>query len=226
MPSTRTLDFYFDFLSPFAYFAWKQVEPFCQAHGLTLNIKPVVFGKLLDHWGQLGPAEIAPKQRWMAEYCLRYAAQHGYPLAFPKYHPFNSLSALRLSLQAVSGPLQTQVVETIFHAGWGEGQDIGDLSVIEESLLKAGLDPAPLVAQISTLEVKQLLKTETAEAVNQGVFGVPSMVIEGQLFWGNDQFEYLELFVQGKDPLDHIQLNKLINKQRAIDRKAVSNKSK
>jgi len=60
-----TLDFYFDFLSPFAYFAWHNMLALTQQYQLVLRPHPIVFGKLLDHWGQLGPAEIVPKREWV-----------------------------------------------------------------------------------------------------------------------------------------------------------------
>jgi len=117
----KSLEFYFDYLSPYAYFAWKRVESICASNNLELSIKPVVFGKLLDHWGQLCPAEIPPKREWLVKYCLFYAQQNQLPLRFPKHHPFNSLPALRASLAEVSGPHQRKLVSAIFDSGWGRG---------------------------------------------------------------------------------------------------------
>ena len=71
--NARRLDFYFDYLSPYAYFSWRRLQPLCLQHNLELRPHPVVFGKLLDHWGQRGPAEIPPKKASVYQYCYRYA---------------------------------------------------------------------------------------------------------------------------------------------------------
>ena len=73
-----SLDFYFDYLSPFPYFFWLKIENFCEKFQLELRAHPVVFGKLCDHWGQLGLAEISPKSQWAGRYCMHYAALAGF----------------------------------------------------------------------------------------------------------------------------------------------------
>ena len=150
----HSLDFYFDYLSPYAYFAWRKIPQFCHDHGLELNIRPIVFGKLLDHWGQLGPAEIPPKREWLAKYCYRYAQLHGFEFNGPKYHPFNSLAALRLSLSEVCGVDQEKVVSAIFEAGWSRGRDIGNLDVLKEILQACGVDSEALSGQIAQPTIK------------------------------------------------------------------------
>ena len=81
-----SLDFYFDYLSPFAYFSWLKIEKFCEKFQLELRAHPVVFGKLCDHWGQLGLAEISPKSQWAGRYCMHYAALAGFNYS-PKIPP-------------------------------------------------------------------------------------------------------------------------------------------
>ncbi len=222
--SNKELHFYFDYLSPYAYFGWINVTAFCEKNRLQLVPKPVVFGKLLDHWGQLGPAEIPPKRQWLGKYCLLYAAKHNIPLAFPKYHPFNSLTALRLSLAAVSGPHQQAIITALFAASWGQGGDLGDDGEIEQILHAQGLPAAELLAKAKTESSKQALKDATAAAIGQGVFGIPTMIVDGELFWGNDQFEFIEDLVSDKKLFAAINAAALAPKARAIDRKAFLNR--
>lgn len=216
------LDFYFDYLSPYAYFAWRQVVPLCESYQVELRIHPVVFGKLLDHWGQLGPAEIPPKREFAYKYSYRYATLHGFAFNPPKYHPFNPLHALRLSLREVCGEKQRQVISAIYSAGWSHGKDIGDpneLSAIVDSL---GLDGARLLEKTRTPASKETLQKETQEAIKHGVFGVPTTIVADQLFWGNDQFEHITLCLEDKDPLDKDKVAVMLTRDRAIDRKAVA----
>ena len=214
----RPLEFYFDYLSPYAYFSWKKIEEFCFDHKVELIIKPVVFGKLLDHWGQLGPAEIPPKREWLFKSCLFYASSHNLPLSFPKYHPFNSLSALRASLKMVSGEHQEKLVSALFHSGWGEGKDIGNLEVVSSVALEIGLDGDALKESISRREVKDALKSNTDEAISKGVFGIPTIIFGDELFWGNDQFEYLSKVIKGTYKIDDALYQDVVNRPRAIDR--------
>ncbi len=217
--AAKPLEFYFDYLSPYAYFAWKRIELFCADHHLELVIKPVVFGKLLDHWGHLGPAEIPPKREWLIKSCMHYAASNNLPFNLPKYHPFNSLSALRASLKIVSGDHQSNLISAIFDAGWGQGQDIGDTEVIVALAEEAGLQADTLRENISRLEVKDALKENTEEALSRGVFGIPTMIFDDEIFWGNDQFDYLSQIIEGTYQVDRNFADTLIRQPRGIDRK-------
>ena len=217
----KTLDFYFDYLSPYAYFAWPRITELCDRRRLTLCPRPVVFGKLLDHWGQRGPAEIPPKRAWLYRYCFRYASRQGLAFEPPARHPFNPLPALRLSLSEVCGERQRQTIDAIFAAGWGAGADLGDPNALMQALDKAGLPGRDWLERTTTVEVKDALKRQTRQAVERGVFGVPTMIVDDQLFWGNDQFEHLASYLDGDDPVDENRLQRVLARQRGIDRKAV-----
>ena len=217
--ATKSIHFYFDYISPFAYFAWRQLLSIAEKYNRRIEAHPVVFGKLLDHWGQLGPAEIAPKRNWLHQFCLRYAVVNGFEYNPPKYHPFNPLAALRMSLAEVSGTHQHRLITAIFESGWSRGKDLGDLPTLISLMDEQGLDGAYLSEEIANAEVKNLLVNETAIAIEKGVFGVPSMIVDGNLFWGNDQMEHIELVLADRDPLGSHQRNAL-ERPRAIDRKS------
>ena len=70
---SKIIHFYFDFISPFAFFAWRKLPLLANRYNYKVECHPVVFGKLLDKWGQLGPAEIPSKRNWLYQYCIRYA---------------------------------------------------------------------------------------------------------------------------------------------------------
>jgi 2-hydroxychromene-2-carboxylate isomerase len=126
-----------------------------------------------------------------------------------------------MSLKKVSGIHQTKVIDTIFHKGWSHGIDLGDLSTLVSILEEKSLDGLGFSRQISKLEVKKLLIEETNMAIEKGVFGVPSFIINDNLFWGNDQMEHIELLLSGRDPLDKRILSVYLNRPRAIDREIV-----
>lgn len=195
------MEFLFDFLSPYAYLAWCEIGPLCERHGTELRLRPVLFAGLLDHWGQRGPAEIPPKGRNAFRACLRYAALHRIPLQPPRHHPFRPLTALRVSLAEVSGERQPEVVRTLFSHGWADGGDLGDDSEIAAALDGVGIDGGALVERAREPGVKLRLREETEAATARGVFGVPTMIVGDELFWGLDQLPWLELYLEGRDPL-------------------------
>ncbi|XXY50476.1 2-hydroxychromene-2-carboxylate isomerase [Sorangium sp. So ce269] len=217
MPSR--VDFYFDYISGYAYFAWLRLQEICDRRGAELGVHPVLFAGLLDHWGQLGPAEIPPKREWAYKDAFRVAHLHGIELSCPKYHPFNPLLALRLSLPEVGGAEQRRVVAAIFRAGWGQGIDLGSRDELAGALDREGLDSRGLIERASAPAAKEALRQGTERAVGRGVFGVPTTFVGDELFWGSDRMDHIELALDGRDPLDHARVREALARPRAADRR-------
>jgi 2-hydroxychromene-2-carboxylate isomerase len=199
MPSIR---FYFDYESPNAYLAWTELPKLAGRHRVTVEPVPVLYAALLDAHGQLGPGEQPAKGRWMGKNMLRKAALLGVPLNPPAFLPFNPLLALRVSMLPLERDSRGALIDALFQAVWVRGLHVSDATVVEGVANEVGLPGAALVAQAQTPEIKSQLRTQTDEAIARGVFGVPSMIVGDELFWGYDDFPYLELFLAGKDPLD------------------------
>lgn len=201
---TTEIDFYFDYLSPYAYLAWRKLPEITESRGIAIRPKPVLFAGLLNHWGQLGPAEIPPKAAHIFKECARFAVLAEIPFRSPRFHPFKPLTALRVSLAEVSGKDQSRVISALFDAGWAKGQDLGDATTILNVLNALDLDGETLVQQASDPDVKHILQQNTLAAVEKGVFGIPTMIADQELFWGLDQLPYIALFLDGKDPLANV----------------------
>ena len=219
------LDFYFDYLSPYAYLASREIGPLCERNQVDLVLRPVLFAGLLDHWGQRGPAEIPPKGLHVFRETLRYALSRDIPLRAPRHHPFNPLTALRVAQAEVSGEDQAGVVRALFDHGWARGGDLGDDDEIARALDEAGLDGLQLVERTRAPEVKARLRADTDAAIARGVFGIPTMVVGEELFWGLDQLPWLELHLQGKDPLAGVDWEELRNEGPAAWRSGVERKT-
>jgi 2-hydroxychromene-2-carboxylate isomerase len=196
------LDFHFDYLSPYAYLAWPRVRQLAAERGLVLVPRPTLLGAVLSHWGQLGPAEIPPKRVFTFKDVLRRAADQGVPLTVPATHPFNPLTALRASLREVAGDRQVEVITALFDGSWGGGEEIGDGASVARVLSAAGLDGPRLVAATQREDVKAALKTHMDAALSAGVFGVPTFIVRGELFFGHDRMGDIERFLDGEDPVD------------------------
>jgi 2-hydroxychromene-2-carboxylate isomerase len=204
----KRLNFYFDFLSPFSYFAWTKIA---SNKDLIIDYKPVALGPLLNHWGIKGPGEIEPKREFLLKQCLRYAAKNNIDFTTPKTHPFNSLYALRLALKSTAGDLQGEVIKTLWLAGWQQRIDMGEPDELLRVLREAGLPADELYEKSFTKEAKVELKANIQEAIGFGAFGVPSMVVDNELFWGNDAVEDMLNYAKGIDPLDREKLALLLS---------------
>jgi 2-hydroxychromene-2-carboxylate isomerase len=214
------VDFYFDYLSPYAYFAAERLPELCARHGAELVYRPVLFAGLLNHWGQLGPAEIPAKALYTFRDAARWAALEGWPFRAPRFHPFVPLTALRLSLAEVAGDDQPRVVGALFRHGWGEGGDLGDAEALGLALARAGLDGRRLLERAGGEAPKAALRAATDAAIARGVFGIPTFVARGELLWGFDRLPHLELVLRGEDPLTGRDLAPLASRGRAADRRA------
>jgi 2-hydroxychromene-2-carboxylate isomerase len=195
------LDFYLDYISHNAYLAWTQVHELATRHGRRVRPVPVVFGVLLQRWGQLGPAEVRPKARWMMRDVARKALRLGVPLSPPHSHPFNPLLALRVTCQVEEPEALRRLVDELFRATWVDGRDVTEPEVVAAAASAAGLDGAALVAGATIAETKERLRSITKDAADGGVFGVPTVIADGELFWGFDDFPNLDAFLRGEDPL-------------------------
>ncbi len=202
----QRLSFYFDYLSPFSYFAWRRLDELA----CDVDLLPVPLGPLLNHWGIKGPGEVRPKREFLLKQCLRRAVREEIPFTTPKTHPFNSLYALRLSLREVAGELQPRVVAALWRAGWIERIDMGEPDELLAALRKNNLPADELFEKSFAREAKQALKANLARAIAQGVFGVPSFVAGDELFWGEDSIAELKTHLRGEDLLDRQRLAELI----------------
>jgi 2-hydroxychromene-2-carboxylate isomerase len=182
---------YFDFVSPFAYLQFARLRPL--ARELDIALKPILFSALLKHWGHKGPAEIPSKRRFVYRFFKWSADRRSIPFVMPPVHPFNSLPLLRLALAAGA---EMETVGLIFHHVYGEGNETEGVEAIAAVARKLGI--GDVEARLSDQNVKDTLRLNTELAIAQGVFGVPTFVVGGELFWGDDATDMLQDYL--RDP--------------------------
>jgi 2-hydroxychromene-2-carboxylate isomerase len=163
-----------------------------------VHYHPVVFGAMLKHHGQLGPAEMPGKRDWTYRQVMWFAKQQGTDLQMPASHPFNSLVLLRLAVATSdNGEPNRYVVESIFKHVWCTGLEASDAERLEALQLHLRSQAHLSLKDPQSVEVKQLLQQQTQQAIDLGLFGVPSMVVNGQVFWGQDALPMLRAYLQG-----------------------------
>lgn len=193
--------FLFDFVSPYAYLAWQRIHAIVEPHGCAVEPVPVLFAGLLGAHGQKGPAEVPARRRYVYVDCVRLAHAHGIPFGLPPAHPFNPLHALR-TVGIAPPEVQRRLIDALFDEVWGERRGGIDSGVgIARAAGHVGLPAMDLVVAGTTPEAKARLRAATEDAIAAGVFGVPTMLVDGAMFWGNDALPHLDRFLAGDDPL-------------------------
>ena len=188
-------DWYFDFVSPFSYLQCERL----QSHSDAVRPHPVLFAAILDANGQKGPAEIPAKRAFTYRFVVWQAKALGIPLRFPHAHPFNPLPLLRLAIACDS---RFDTITRIFRFVWRDGR-LPDLPIewIELAQALGVQDPD---ARTADPEVKNALRDETGKAIAHGVFGVPTIGVGSELFWGVDAtdmaLEYMRAGARYTDP--------------------------
>ncbi|GCB02789.1 2-hydroxychromene-2-carboxylate isomerase [Ralstonia sp. SET104] len=178
---STTVDWFFDVISPFAYLQLEQLDALQKANDIVIRPRPLVLGALLNHWGQKGPAEIASKRVFTYRHALFRAQQLGIAFRMPPAHPFNPIKALRLTI-AMGGSLDA--VRAVFQYIWREGNDVASPEGFAALCEAVGFSEG--VRAVDQPAVKDALRAHTDAAIALGVFGVPTLVHNGELFWGED----------------------------------------
>ena len=193
---------YFDFISPFAYIGFHRLKEL--PADLAIEFRPVLFAALLNHWGQKGPAELPTKRRYTYRVSHWTATRLGLPFRYPAAHPFNPLHHLRLAIACGATP---EAVRRIFDALWTTGADATDPDRFFALSNELGITREKL----ENAEVKNTLKKNTEDAAQRGVFGVPTIEVDGELFWGADSTGFLKDFLENSSVIKNQEIQRLDN---------------
>ena len=193
-----SIDWYFDFVSPYSYICLYRLKEL----DASIVYKPVLFAGLLNHWGQKGPAEIPAKRRWTYRQCHWWAGELGIPFRFPAAHPFNPLQHLRLALACGNRP---DAVKRVFEWIWMSGENAIDAERFSLLCKQLEVDEKSLADPV----IKGSLRKNTEEAAARGVFGVPSFVIDGEVFWGADAVDFLKAFLKDRSIVRNDEMRRL-----------------
>ena len=189
----RTLEFYFDYGSPYSYLADTQVEAIARRAGGALVRKPMLLGGVFKATGNHSPAELPQKSVWSGFDMPMWAKHYGVPFARNPFFPVNTLALMRGAAAAQIDGTFERYHPAVFKAMWVDGRNLNDMKEIAAVLSSAGLDPAKVGARIHDQDVKDRLKATTDEAVARGVFGAPTCFVDNMMFFGNDRLPFVEL---------------------------------
>ncbi|MGH7821658.1 MAG: 2-hydroxychromene-2-carboxylate isomerase [Candidatus Binatia bacterium] len=185
------MQFWFEFGSTYSYLAAARIERLAQAAGVCVEWKPFLLGPIFREQGwNDSPFNLYPvKGRYMWRDMERLCEKYGLPFRRPSRFPRNGLLAARVAASGAAQPWCPEFVRGVYHANFAADREIAEPSTIVEILDRAGADGVGVVERAQAADGKERLRAQTEEAMRLGIFGAPTFVSRGELFWGNDRLE-------------------------------------
>jgi len=200
----RSLEFCFDYASPYSYFAQQLVPALTARSGVPVRYRPVLLGGIFKSTGNQAPMleGCEPKRHYSVRTLQRWVAHYDVPFSMNPHFPVNTLGVMRACVAAQRAGVFDAFHAAVFPAMWSEGRNLGDATELEDVLERAGLDAKALLGAAQDATVKQELIANTEAAVASGAFGVPTFIVRDEdggeeLFWGADHMHFVERALAG-----------------------------
>ena len=186
---TKSLKFYFDFISPYSYLAYKKLKSINKDNAIKVTYNPILLGGLHKLGGITAPAFNERKMKNMKNDCELIAKKNDIEFIWNLKFPINSLYLMRGYL-VLSDDLKNKYFDICFDSYWKNNLDISNKEVIEKILDFIKLDTKKFYEDIENEKVKNELKELTNQAFEKDIFGAPTFVVNEKIFWGQDRLEY------------------------------------
>ena len=186
---SKSIDFYFDFISPYSYLAHKKIKVIQKKNKIVFNYKPILVGGLHNLQGITAPAFIKPKLKHMVSDCTLIAKKNNFDFVWNSKFPINSLNIMRGYL-FINTDLKDLYLDIIFDAYWKDNLDTSIDKILKPLLEKSNIDLDLFFVGIKDYKIKNELKNITQEAHNKEIFGAPTFAINNKIFWGQDRLEF------------------------------------
>ena len=186
---TKSIDFYFDFISPYSFLAYKRIKTFEKKNNLQISFKPILLGGLHKLGEITPPAFNERKMKNMKNDCDLVAKKNQIEFKWNEKFPINSLNLMRGYL-VVDENIKQKFFETCFDAYWKNNIDISNKEKVDEILDICKIDKNIFFEKINNLEIKEKLKKLTSSAFEKDVFGAPTFIVNDKIFWGQDRLDY------------------------------------
>ena len=187
---TKSIDFYFDFSSPYAYIGYKEIKKFERKNSFKIRFMPILLGGLHNSAGVTPAAFISVKKKFMIDDTKLVAKKKGIEFTFNSYFPIKTVNFMRGVLIAEESNFDKIYIEKIFNAIWKDGLNMNDPIIINKVLKNIDLNPENFLAKATNQKIKDKLKKLTDNALKRDIFGAPTFVVNNKIFWGQDRLEY------------------------------------
>jgi len=189
------IEFLFDFSSPYSFLASEQIEPLAARHGRTVVFQPILLGAVFKASGSAPLTEqYGPKAGYSVHDFERSARFAGVRYRHPSKFPIGAVTASRavLWLRQHRPDQASPFVRAVFRAFFQDDRDISDASVVAEIAQSLGIDGPALIEGTQEAAIKDALRKAVEDAIASGVFGAPTIIVDGEMFWGNDRLPQIE----------------------------------
>ena len=188
---TRSIDFYFDFISPYSFLAHKEIRKIENKASIKVKYNPILLGGLHNLHGIKAPAFIPAKAKHMIRDCKLIAERNNVKFKFNSYFPIKTLNLMRGVFVAEEDNFKNYYIDNIFNAIWQDGLNMNDENIIQRILKNLNVNPKTFVLRSTSSSIKDSLKKRTSEAYEKGIFGAPTFVSNNKIFWGQDRIEFV-----------------------------------
>ena len=186
----KFFDFYFDFISPYAFIAHHKIIKLENNYKFKINYSPILLGGLHNLHEIKAPAFIPSKAKFMIRDCKMVAEKNKIKFKFNSYFPIRSLNLMRGVLVAEEDGIKDQYINKIFNAIWSDGLNLNDEEVLIKVLKNIDVNPKTFLLRAQSQNIKDQLRVKTNEAFKKGIFGAPTFVVKDKIFWGQDRLQY------------------------------------
>lgn len=196
---SKTVEIYYDFGSPTTYLAYTQMNQIAERTGATIVWKPALLGGIFKEAENRSPVTVDAKGAWMLNDMQRFADFYGVPFVMNNNFPINTLYLMRGALVAHHGGYDTAYRDVIFKGMWVDNLDMSNIELVEDLLAEADLNMDEIANGMQDPAIKQELIDRTNEAVERGVFGMPTFFVNEQMHFGQDRLYWVELALSDGD---------------------------
>jgi 2-hydroxychromene-2-carboxylate isomerase len=186
------LEYFFDYVSPFAYLADTQMPALVERTGAELVYRPFFLGGVMQAAKNSPPITVPNKGAYMMTEMQRWSKRYGVEVNPNPHFPVNTLHVMRAAIAALGDKRFVDFHKAMFRGVWVEGRNLGDLEVLKAAIDAAGLDGAAILTRSKEQDVKDELRQNSEEAVSRGAFGAPTFFVGEEMFWGNDRLDFVE----------------------------------
>ncbi len=187
---TKSIEFYFDFSSPYAYLGFKEVKKYEKKYPFQIKYMPIFLGGLHNSAGITPAAFNKIKSKYMIQDTTLVANKKNIKFSFNSYFPIKTVNFMRGAIIAKDNNYEKIYVEKIFDAIWRDGLNMNDNTIINKVLKNLDLNPNIFFEKVSDSKIKDKLKKLTNDALRKGIFGAPTYYINRKIFFGQDRLVY------------------------------------
>jgi len=186
----KSFEFYFDFVSPYSFLAHQEIKKIEKKESVKIKYKPILLGGLHNLHGIKAPAFIPSKAKFMIRDCKLLSERNKVNFKFNSYFPIKTLNLMRGVLVAEEDDMKSYYIDSVFKAIWRDGLNLNDQNIVDKIIKNMSINPKTFFLRATSQSVKNILKKETNEAYEKGIFGAPTFYINKKIFWGQDRLNF------------------------------------